>query len=145
MANCRHFLLWENVMAFEVNLSFFNTFWFKFEIFLVKLYNKFWFMSYFITNLRACHKNVMPIGCLKSIISCSENLERIFRSILGGKMKYKVHRIEVKSENMQDKLEQFLNKLDGEVLSVIPNVKPTFQFMGATAKVDFLLIVEKVK
>lgn len=61
------------------------------------------------------------------------------------KMKYKVHRIDVKSDNMQDKLEQFLNKLDGEVLAVIPNVKPTFQLMGATAKVDFLLIVEKME
>jgi len=60
-------------------------------------------------------------------------------------MKYRVHRIEVKSDNMQDKLEQFLNKLDGEVLAVLPNVKPTFQLMGATSKVDFLLIVEKVK
>ena len=58
-------------------------------------------------------------------------------------MKYKVHRIDVKSYNIQDKLELFLNKLDGEVLAVIPNVKPTFQLMGATAKVDFLLIVEK--
>ena len=61
------------------------------------------------------------------------------------KMKYRVHRIEVKRDNMQDKLEPFLNKLDGEVLTVIPNVRPTFQLMGATAKVDFLLIVEKVK
>jgi len=62
---------------------------------------------------------------------------------MNEKIKYRVHRIEVKSDNMQDKLEQFLNKLDGEVLAVIPNVKPTFQLMGATAKVDFLLIVEK--
>ena len=59
------------------------------------------------------------------------------------KMKYKVHRIDVKSKNMQDYLEQFLNNLSGEVIAVIPNVKPTFQLMGATAKVDFLLIVEK--
>ena len=59
-------------------------------------------------------------------------------------MKYKVHRIDVNSNNIQDKLEQFLNKLDGEVLAVFPNVKPTFQLMGATSKVDFLLIVEKV-
>lgn len=58
-------------------------------------------------------------------------------------MKYKVHRIDIKSDNMQDYLEQFLNNLDGEVIAVIPNVKPTFQLMGATAKVDFLLIVEK--
>jgi len=59
-------------------------------------------------------------------------------------MKYKVNRLEVKSDNMQEKLEQFLNKLDGEVISIIPNVRPTFQGMGATAKIDFLLIVEKV-
>ncbi|KPK87284.1 MAG: hypothetical protein AMS27_03025 [Bacteroides sp. SM23_62_1] len=60
-------------------------------------------------------------------------------------MKYRVHRIEVKSDKMQERLEQFLNKLDGEVISVIPNVRPTFQGMGATAKIDFLLIVEKIK
>lgn len=60
-------------------------------------------------------------------------------------MKYRVHRLEVKSNTMQEKLEQFLNKLDGEVISVIPNVRPTFQGMGATAKIDHLLIVEKVE
>jgi hypothetical protein len=41
-------------------------------------------------------------------------------------MKYRVHRLEVKSENMQEKLEEYLNKLDGEVVSIIPNVRPTF-------------------
>ena len=45
----------------------------------------------------------------------------------------------------RDKLEQFLNSLKGEIVSIIPNVKPTFQGMGATAKVDFLYIVEKMK
>ena len=72
-------------------------------------------------------------------------LTEVLNSISHNKqfMKYKIHRIDVKSDNMQDKLEQFINKLDGEVLAVIPNVKPTFQLMGATAKVDFLLIVEK--
>ena len=45
-------------------------------------------------------------------------------------MKYRVHRIEVKSDNMQEKLEQLLNKLEGEVISVLPNVRPTFQGMG---------------
>jgi hypothetical protein len=58
-------------------------------------------------------------------------------------MKYRVHRIEVNRNNMQEKLEQFLNKLNGEVISVLPNVRPTFQLMGATSKVDFLIIVEK--
>ncbi len=60
-------------------------------------------------------------------------------------MKYKVHRLEVKSNNMQEKLEQFINKLSGEVISIIPNVRPTFQGMGATAKIDFLLIVENLR
>jgi hypothetical protein len=59
-------------------------------------------------------------------------------------MKYRVHRLEVKKDTAQEKLEQFLNQLEGEVLSIVPYVTPTFQGMGATAKVDFLLIVEKV-
>jgi rhamnose utilization protein RhaD (predicted bifunctional aldolase and dehydrogenase) len=60
-------------------------------------------------------------------------------------MKYRVHQIDVKKDTAQEKLERFLNQLDGEVLSVVPYVTPTFQVMGATAKVDFLLVVEKVK
>lgn len=60
-------------------------------------------------------------------------------------MKYRVHRLETKKDTAQEKLEHFLNQLEGEILSVIPYVTPTFQGMGATAKVDFLLIVEKVK
>jgi hypothetical protein len=47
-------------------------------------------------------------------------------------------------ETDKDKLEDFLNKLQGEIVAIIPNVKPTFQGMGATAKVDFLLIVENL-
>ncbi len=58
-------------------------------------------------------------------------------------MNYRVHKLEVSSENVQDKLQAFLNELEGEILAVVPNVSPTFQGMGATAKVDFLLIVEK--
>ena len=59
-------------------------------------------------------------------------------------MKYKVHRFPLKMTEDQDRLEEFLNTLRGELVSIIPNVQPTFQFMGATAKVDFLLIVEKL-
>jgi len=58
-------------------------------------------------------------------------------------MKYKVHRLDVKHSNIQEKLELFLNQLNGEVLSIIPNIRPAFQLMGATAKIDFLRIVEK--
>jgi hypothetical protein len=59
-------------------------------------------------------------------------------------MKYRVHRLEVKKDTAQEKLELFLNQQKGEVLAVIPYVAPSFQFMGATSKVDFLLIVERV-
>ena len=58
-------------------------------------------------------------------------------------MKYRVHRLDVKIDTAQEKLEHFLNQLEGEVLSIVPFVKPTFQGMGATAKVDYFLIVEK--
>ena len=59
-------------------------------------------------------------------------------------MKYKVHRFDIKMDKDQERLEQFLNNLEGEVVSIVPNVKPTFQGMGATAKVDFVFIVEKI-
>jgi rhamnose utilization protein RhaD (predicted bifunctional aldolase and dehydrogenase) len=60
-------------------------------------------------------------------------------------MKYKVHRLEVKKDTAQEKLESFLNDIRGEVLAVVPYVIPSFQFMGATSKVDFLLIVERLR
>ena len=62
-------------------------------------------------------------------------------------MKYKVHRLEIKMDNDQNKLEQFLNNLKGEVVSIIPNIKRTslFQIYGITSKIDFLLIIEKMK
>ena len=62
----------------------------------------------------------------------------------GGNMSYKVHRVDVNKENIKERLEQFLNTLDGEIISVIPNVRPTFQLMGAPAKLASLFIVEKV-
>ncbi len=59
-------------------------------------------------------------------------------------MFYEVHRFDINMEKDQDKLKQFLNKLQGDVVAIIPNIKPTFKPMGATAKVDFLLIIEKL-
>ena len=59
-------------------------------------------------------------------------------------MNYRVHQLDVKKDTVQEQLERFINQLEGEVISVVPFVAPTFQGMGATAKVDFLLIVEKV-
>jgi hypothetical protein len=59
-------------------------------------------------------------------------------------MNYKVHRLEVDKSNLQEKLEKFLNSLHGEVISVFPHIRPSFQFMGATAKIDYLLIIENL-
>jgi hypothetical protein len=46
---------------------------------------------------------------------------------------------------MQEKLEDFINKMDGDLISVIPNVKPTYLPIGGAAKVDYILVVEKLK
>ena len=61
-------------------------------------------------------------------------------------MKYKVHRLEINMENEPFRLEEFLNKLKGEVVSIIPNIARTslFQIYGVSRKIDFLLIVEKI-
>lgn len=60
-------------------------------------------------------------------------------------MSYKVHRFEIDMESDSAKLEVFLNGLDGEIISIIPNVRKTTlaQIYGATRKIDFLLIVER--
>jgi hypothetical protein len=42
----------------------------------------------------------------------------------------------------KDKLEQFLNSLEGEVVSIVPNVAPAP--LSLHAEIDFLLIVEKI-
>jgi hypothetical protein len=61
-------------------------------------------------------------------------------------MKYKVHHFEINMVEDQFKLEQFLNNLKGEVVSIVPNIGRTtlFQIYGVTRKIDFLMIIEKV-
>ena len=56
------------------------------------------------------------------------------------KARYRVYRFDIRMTRDQSRLEQFLNSLEGEVVTIIPNVTP----MPATY-VDFLLIVERVK
>ena len=60
-------------------------------------------------------------------------------------MKYRVHRFELDMTNDHCKLEQFLYNLEGEIVTIIPNVNPKFTPGGMGAKVDFLLIIEKSK
>ena len=43
----------------------------------------------------------------------------------------------------QGRLEEFLNSLKGEVVAIIPNVGPVP--FSLHARVDFLLIVEKIR
>jgi len=61
-------------------------------------------------------------------------------------MKYKVHKLNVKNSIDREDLEQFLNNLDGEVVSVIPGIKKMSfaQIYGLTSRVDYLFIVEKI-
>lgn len=60
-------------------------------------------------------------------------------------MAYRVHRFDIHMEQDAQRLEQFLNGLDGDVVTIIPNVRRTnlAQIFGAARKVDFLLVVER--
>jgi len=62
------------------------------------------------------------------------------------KKKYRVHRLEVKGEDIYTKLEQFLNDLEGEVISILPAIKKgsLAQIYGVTERVDYLMIVERI-
>jgi hypothetical protein len=53
-------------------------------------------------------------------------------------MKYRVHHFNIRMTTDREKLELFLNGLEGEVVAIIPNVTP----VPATF-VNFLLIVER--
>ena len=54
-------------------------------------------------------------------------------------MKYRVHHFNIRMTRDEGRLAEFLNSLDGEVISIIPNVTPV-----PATYVDFLLIVEGV-
>ena len=58
-------------------------------------------------------------------------------------MKYKVHKLNIKLVREPDRLEQFLNNLKGEIISIIPDVTTLFLCYGA--KVKSILIIEKLK
>ncbi len=56
--------------------------------------------------------------------------------------KYRVHRFDINMIKDQEKLEQFLNNLKGEVVAIVPNVTISFFWVH---RIDFLLIIEKVE
>ena len=61
-------------------------------------------------------------------------------------MKYKVHRFDIQMESDQNRLEDFLNSLKGELISIIPNNKnmTLAQIYGVSRKIDFLFIIERI-
>ena len=79
-------------------------------------------------------------GALHRIVP-SNTRTAVSRTEIGDEeVKYKVHRVDVSMTRDQVKLEQFLNSLKGEVVTIIPNVT-----LGVTAPhVDFLLVVERI-
>ncbi len=56
-------------------------------------------------------------------------------------MSYRVHRFDIRMARDQSELEQFLNDLEGEVVTITPNVTVGFLWIP---RVDFLLVVEKI-
>lgn len=58
-------------------------------------------------------------------------------------MSYKVHKFNLGKEIDPISLQDFLNGLEGDVVSIVPNIIPKFHLMGATAGYDSLIIVEK--
>ena len=60
------------------------------------------------------------------------------------KVRYRVHRFDLKMSKDHYELESFLNSLEGELVTIIPNVRPQFTAGGMGAKVNFLFIVEKL-
>jgi hypothetical protein len=54
---------------------------------------------------------------------------------------YKVHRFNLKMTRDGKSLERFLNSLDGEVVSIIPNVTIKVFWVH---QIDFVLVVEKL-
>jgi len=87
-------------------------------------------------------------GYFEDFLACGKVLlATLLQSMTGGermKARYRVHRFNIKMTSDQSKLEQFLNSLEGEVVTIIPNVNPKFTPGGMGANVDFLLVVEKV-
>jgi hypothetical protein len=60
-------------------------------------------------------------------------------------MKYRVHRVDIRMRTDQVRFEQFLNNLEGDVVTVIPNVSPSWTFGGMGARVHYFWVIEKIK
>lgn len=59
----------------------------------------------------------------------------------GDTVKYKVHRFDLSMTNDIENLERFLNSLEGEVVSILPNISMRAFWVH---HVNFVLIVERL-
>jgi len=59
------------------------------------------------------------------------------------KGKYKVHEFRIRMSRDQKRFEDFLNSLEGEVVSIVPSIVPRWTFGGMGAGVNFVYVVEK--
>ena len=64
--------------------------------------------------------------------------------VKGVSAKYRVHRFDVVMRKDQARFEQFLNSLEGEVISVIPGVSPSWTFGGMGARTRYFWVIEKL-
>jgi len=60
------------------------------------------------------------------------------------KGRYRVHRFDVTMRSDQSRFEWFLNRLEGEVISIVSNVSPSWAFGGMGARVYYFWVIEKV-
>ena len=58
-------------------------------------------------------------------------------------MAYIVHRLEIRAATAQETLENFLNRLEGEIVAVLPLVTPALMILGGSARSDAVLVVER--
>jgi len=58
------------------------------------------------------------------------------------RMRYRLHEFRIKMTEDRGELERFLNDLEGEVVTIVPNVNSDRP--GMFSYVDFLWIVEKL-
>jgi hypothetical protein len=53
--------------------------------------------------------------------------------------------VDVNREAIREALGLFLNCLSGEIVAVLPDIRPTFLFIGATARADVQLVAEGLR
>ena len=92
----------------------------------------------------ACRRGLFcgRAACLIPFGACREFHTWSKLGLEGKKMKYRVHRFDIRMTRDQGKLERFLNSSEGEVVAIIPNVGPAA--LSLHSHVDFFLMVGQV-